>query len=587
MNSFKYIKIVMLMFVLILASCDNNLDEVPLSSLTPENLFQTENDANAAAIGMYQGLLSSNTWGVLTPVYGWGIMGTDVWSIAANNTGEQSRFSRYSLSSAEDQVKKHWTNTYSIINRANNVLAYTGNIDAPEEVINSYLAEAYFIRALSYMDLVQYYGGVPLRIKPTTSIEDDLALPRASEKETWTLVISDLQFAERYLPSTADAGRATKWAAKGLLAKAYLTRGGYPVGKYQEPEWFEKAAKTAFEVISQSGKVLNPTSTGNPNAFREYGDQFLVSGENSSESLFEIQFLELDYGGGWGYRSISGGKRFDNSESGSYYALWGGSTVGTDFALSFDDNDIRFQWSIGPFGLNNNGRAQKPFTGWMPYKFRWESIPGNAWASSTNAIVLRMADVYLMYAEASNEATGDPNNSTYGMSAYDAINVVRQRAQVDLMDDTYLTKASPFSTNDLLYGMSFQSFQKNNANYDGRHVYYTGGLKESFRAAVLQERAWELCFERHRWFDLKRTGKLLDFARNTMTNIGNGGRLATSALVDPIDKSQWLNATNQPKSGFIAWPPSGIQDYSLYMPIPDVEIQMNPALSQADQNPGY
>ena len=72
-----------------------------------------------------------------------------------------------------------------------------------------------------------------------------------------------------------------------------------------------------------------------------------------------------------------------------------------------------------------------------------------------------------------------------------------------------------------------------------------------------------------------------------MTKIGNGGRLATSALVDPIDKSEWLNARNEPKSGLIAWPPRGIQDFSLYMPIPDVEIQMNPALSQADQNPGY
>lgn len=587
MNSFRYIKIVMLMFVFTLASCDNNLDEVPLSSLTPENLFQTESDANAAAIGMYEGLLSSNTWGVLTPVYGWGIMGTDVWSVVANDTGKQSRFSRYSLSSAEDQVKKHWTDTYSIINRANNVLAYTGNIDAPEEVINSYLAEAYFIRALSYMDLVQYYGGVPLRIKPTTSIEDDLAAVRASEEETWALIITDLEFAEQYLPPTPHAGRATKWAAKGLLAKAYLTRGGYPVGNYQEPEWFEKAASKAYEVISESGITLNPTTVGNANAFREYGDQFLVSGENSAESLFEIQFLELDYGGAWGYRSLKGGKRFDNSESGSYYSLWGGTIVGTDFALSFDDNDIRFQWSIGPFALNNNGRVAKPFTQWTPYKFRWESIPGSAWASSVNAVVLRMADVYLMYAEASNEATGDPNNSSYGISAYDAINVVRERAQVELMDDAYLTEVSPHGTGNLLYGMSFDSFDANNANYDGRHVYYSGSLKESFRAAVLQERGWELCFERHRWFDLKRTGNLLNFARNTMLNIANTGKLSAPSLVDPINKSGWLNAWDKPKPGTIAWPPRDIKDYSLYMPIPDVEIQMNPALSQTDQNQGY
>ncbi|TKG96863.1 RagB/SusD family nutrient uptake outer membrane protein [Puteibacter caeruleilacunae] len=587
MKKIKYIALVLLIASM---SCTDMLDESPKSTLTPDNLFETVDDAKAAAMGMYEGLIVSNespngNWGVLFPVYGWGIMGTDIWSISVANKGVQSRFSRYSLSAAESQVRSNWTDSYKVINRANNIIAYVNNISASEETINTFLAEAHFIRALCYMDLVQFYGGVPLRLTPTSDIKEDLGEPRATEEATWAQVFADLEFAEQYLPEVTNPGRATKWAAKGLLAKAYLTRGGYPVGNYQEPEWFDKAAKKAYEVISQSGKGVNPTTQGDAGAFKEYGSQFIVSGENSPESLFELQFQEADYGSGWGYRTIAGGKRWDNTDYGNFYAMYGGSVVGSDFALSFNDDDIRFQWSIGPYGLNPKGRIAKPLTQWMPNKHRWESIPGNAWKSSNNAIVLRMADVYLLFAEAANEATGDPNDSQYGMSAYEAINVVRERAQVPVIDDTYLMKDSPFSSVDLLYGMSFQSFKKSDSNYDGRHVYYTGSLQERFSAAVLMERGWELCFERHRWFDLKRTGKLVDFAQNTQ--IAAMGKLGKDALFDPIDKSEWLNASNEPKKGNQVWPPSGIQDHNIYIPIPDVEIQINPEMSQADQNVGY
>ena len=70
MNNIRYISII-LMSLFTLVSCNQNLDEVPLSTLTPTNLFQTEGDANVAAVGMYNGLLSANTWGVTTPVRGW------------------------------------------------------------------------------------------------------------------------------------------------------------------------------------------------------------------------------------------------------------------------------------------------------------------------------------------------------------------------------------------------------------------------------------------------------------------------------------------------------------------------------------
>ena len=86
-------------------------------------------------------------------------------------------------------------------------------------------------------------------------------------------------------------------------------------------------------------------------AFAQYGKQFLVSGSNSQESIFEIQFTEGPNGSGWGYRGLQGGRRFDTGLAGSFYSLWGGTGLSSDFALSFDDSDIRFKWSIGTMVL--------------------------------------------------------------------------------------------------------------------------------------------------------------------------------------------------------------------------------------------
>lgn len=590
----KYKLILKMIFATIaLSSCTAMLDEVPISTLTPDNLFTTVADAESASNGMYEGLIftdKENTryglWSVTYPAYGWGMMGTDIWSLL-DPTSIRSKTSNYTLTATDEQVEVVWNILYSVINRANTIIGLVGNIKAEEDVINHYIADARFIRAFCYMDLVQFFGGIPLRLLPTTSIESDLSSPRISEKEVWAQIISDLEFAEQHLRVKVSPGKASKWAAKGLLAKAYLTRGGYPTGNYSEPEWFDKAAKKAYEVISQSGKSLNPTTRGSDKAFREYGNQFLVSGENSPESLFELQFQELDYGSGWGFYTISANKGWDNTNYGNFYGNNGGTVVGSDFALSFHDADIRFKWSIGPFKINKTTgtRAANSLDSWMPYKHRWETVPGNAWKSSMNAVVLRMADVYLLFAEASNEATGDPNDKKYGMSAYDAINVVRNRAQIPLLNDTYLTKDSPYGNTDMLYGMSFSSFDKKNSNYDGRHEYYTGSLKERFAAAVLLERAWELCFERHRWFDLKRTGKLLEYSQKA--KIVSGGKLSANAIIDPIDKSIWLRDAELPKPSTIVYLPNAIKEHHLYMPIPDVEIELNPALGQAKQNPGY
>jgi hypothetical protein len=100
---------------------------------------------------------------------------------------------------------------------------------------------------------------------------------------------------------------------------------------------------------------------------------------------------------------------------------------------------------------------------------------------------------------------------------------------------------------------------------------------------VLKERSWELCFEKQRWFDLKRTGNLVRVASNASQI--DKGRLTDAALADPVDKSDFLDLPVATRTH--QWLPNGIQSHNIYLPIPNVEIQLNPKLNTADQNPGY
>lgn len=591
MKSNKIINLILL--VLLSTSCINMLQEEPISSLSSEIIFTNMRDANTAITGMYAGFVPY--FATLTPVYGWGECGTDI--IQGNTADQAQKFQKYAYTSSDADVLKVWSSLYTIINRANNIIYNVPKIEGTDTEKNALIGEAMCVRAYCYMDLVQYFGGVPLRVQPTQSIEDAISKPRATERQTWTQIISDLEFAEQYLPAKApSAGRVTEWTAKGLLAKAYLTRGGYPVGNYAEEAdslWFQKAATKAYEVISQSGISLNPTTPGSATAFKQYGKMFLESGKNSAESLWEIQFKDPDYGSAFGWRSISGGSPngMDITLNGTYYYQWGGVFLSPDFALSYNDEDVRFQWSVGPYKTTVAGgittRTAISVSSWALAKYRWERVPSNVWNSAVNYIALRMADIYLIYAEASNEATGDPNNSTLGTSAYGAINMVRSRAQITAMDDAYLMKNSPYTTIDLMHNISFQSFDKTNPNYDKRHIYYTGTLKERFRAAVLMERAWEFVGERHRWFDLKRTGKLVEFCKNTHT-FASGGVLTAAAVADPVDKSNFTSLIKTTMlSPISTWSATAINSHQLYMPLPETEININPAIGKENQNLGY
>lgn len=174
---------------------------------------------------------------------------------------------------------------YTGIFRANQVISNSkGIFDIEQYIINQYVAEAKFCRALNYFNLVNEFGQVPIVLKPAAT-QGDFYVEKSDVDSVWKQIISDLKEAIPYLPYSYpdnQKGRATKGAATAYLGKAYL---------YTQ-EW--DSAVFAFQ------EILNNEDSYGYNLMPEYADNFTGMYENNQESVFEIQYSRLRspvYGG--------------------------------------------------------------------------------------------------------------------------------------------------------------------------------------------------------------------------------------------------------------------------------------------------
>ena len=185
-------------------------------------------------------------------------------------------------------LEGEWSACYEGIYRANTVLEYIPPMEINENVKNQVVAEAKFIRAWFFYNLVTIFGDVPKVDRLLSASEYNLA--RSPKAEIWALIVQDLTEAIPNLPLRSEApigdlGRATKGAAQALLVKSYL---------WQE-NW--SAAQTTAEEIVNSGEYqLTPN----------YADIFTTGGENNEESVFEIQYMNAS-GGNWGKNNANEG----------------------------------------------------------------------------------------------------------------------------------------------------------------------------------------------------------------------------------------------------------------------------------------
>ena len=429
------------------SGCKDALQEEVFSFLSTENFYKTPADAEAAVVAAYAPFVS-------TDYYRYGYYNLTLLADDQVTIGRNPQFQaidNFDIPADHPFVRGTWQQMYSCINRSNTGLARIPGIAMNEELKNELLAECYFIRAFNYFNLVRLFGAVPLTTDEINSA-DKVNSPKASVQQVYKQITDDLLKAESALPVTragVKVGRATRGAAKTLLADVYLTM-----------ENWAGAASKAKEVIDLNSYAL----------LDNFNSVFSVSNENNKEIIFSIQFDGVNIGNSLASYAHAGGT--DNPNTGNGVQVWSVDQK-SDMWLNWNLNDSRRTFSVYDKFINRAGNeisvynTSRPFPAFGKYNAPNEVSGINC---PFNPIVYRYADVLLIYAEALSQENGGPN-----AAALEALNQVKRRAY------------------------------KRNINVISDIDYPAGSDKEAFRKLVLLERSYEFVVENRRIFDLMRT----------------------------------------------------------------------------------
>jgi hypothetical protein len=416
-----------------ISACNDDafLTEVPFDFVGPENFYQTSGDALAAIAGVYA--TSTHTTG--DNYYGRNFVMlsefmTEMQTVYLSATNERSLVDNYTFTASHAYIYSTWQGAYQGVNRANSVIGRVPAIVMDTTLRNRIVGEAKFLRALHYFNLVRLFGDVPLLTEETTSI-DNLQRPRSPADSVWGLIFKDLTEAATVLPRNytgTDIGRATRGAAKTLLAKAYLHRASIAAaGAANKTADYQKALTLLQDVKANDGYAL----------VSNFSTLFDMTNENNAEVIFDIQCSRSN---GIGCRlSNQVAPRLSNygsSQNGSF-------TAEQPFLDAFVANDTRraTTWTLNyttkqsttavwtvttadPRGAFYVGTARTDSTVCPNMGKFLDKLSVTAGNDEPNYIILRYGDNLLMESEIINELSGPTTE------AYAAINAVRTRAGI-------------------------------------------------------------------------------------------------------------------------------------------------------------
>lgn len=432
-----------------MTSCgDSFFDLEPASSVTIDKVYKTASDYNVAVIGCYAKLQSQVNFYTECCEYR-----SDNLSLGAPTAGTQDRYDidHFTEKPSNGILSSYWANFNNNVYRCNLLLDQIDGANFAENLKKQYKGEAMFIRALNYFNMYRIWGGVPAT-KHVVSAAEALKVARYSDEQMFDLIAGDLKeiVDNNYLPETyssADMGRATSGAAKALLGKVYLT-----FHKWTEAKDILSQLIGKYQLVSPIAQVFN------------------VDNKNNNEIIFAVHFNKEIEGEGHSY----------------WYNLTNASddTNQTNSLLNtFPTGDARKDL-ITYVQVEKNVRLMNKFYDTKSPTFK---TVGN------DQILLRYADVLLMYAEALNEIQYDASE---GSLALKYLNAVRQRAGISNLT----VKQLP--------------------------------TQEKFRKGILVERQREFPYEGQRWFDLVRMG----FAKSVMAE--NGVEIKDYQLLFPIPQQE-------------------------------------------------
>ncbi len=394
-------------------------------------------------------------------------------------SGERlNEFDTFTLVSDNPRLQNMWQYSYQTIARCNIILGRGDGVRLTTATRNRLYGEVRFIRALTYFNLVRLWGDVPLVTTEITNIADAYAFGRRPVAEVYKQIEDDLAFAEANLPLTqtgTSLGRTTKGAAQGLLGKVLLTE-----KKYKE------AGDKLKQVIDAGTYALQAS----------YANIFLTSNEMNSEILFAVRYTKGGFGVGSPFTnyflpvvtaaaatSING-----NVGTGQQF-----NSMDADLVAAFTASGATDGRAAASYGTSTNT------SGPVYYTKKYIDTPTTAYDAENDWIVLRYADVLLLYAEALNEQGGG------NALALDAANRVIRRSRGLPVATASATVDLPATTD-----------------------------QATLRTRLELERRLELNFEGHRWFDLLRTERAIPVMNAYFTKAGTATRIDAHNLVMPL-----------------------------------------------------
>lgn len=489
----KHLEIYIALIIAVLfIGCESYLDLQPVSEVGENDFYKTVEELETSLVGCYNTLQEPVATEYLLTEFR---SDNSLYNPSFSSGREATMFGLdvFNVTSENEYVDYYYTAAYKSIGAVNTILLHSEVItdDAQRMHIEG---QAKFIRAYQFFNLVRLYGPIFLATERVTSLEAD-EIRRSPEDSVYMQIIDDLSFAQNNIIDDQygeeDEGRITTWAAKTLLAKVYLTQHNY-----------EQARTVLEDVMAGSGKFL----------LTSYADVFSQDNEMNNEIIFAIRFKANSGGLGNPLSTAFAPNGIENivvTGTGD-----GFNYPATELLESYSPADDRKKSTVyDPNDVSTHDDISEVLT--ANFTKKYIAYQATADDSDADVIVLRYADVLLMYAEALNELEGFASALPY-------LNEVRVRAKLSLATPT---------------------------------------TDHEFRLVLENERRLEFAFENHRWFDLVRTGRVNDVMMSHFTRAVEYGLIAGDVNL-----------------------PQEILEWQELLPIPQSQIDINPAFSQ---NFGY
>jgi len=406
------------------AGCKKSfLDRPSQSQISSSTFYQSTSDLRLATASLYGG----------APWFDWNNQSLlPMGDILSGNAyfayqGDFVQLYTRTITAQNGVTTTGWTGLYNVVGQCNTVINAIGQQAAdsiPAASRNAAIGEARFIRAVAYYHLAMLWGAVPI-IEDNSKLIKQPLLKRNIVSDVYKFIVKDLTFASQNLPASDVKGRVTTWSAQGMLGKVYLTLAGLNQNGSRDQSLLDSAAKYAGNVCMNSGLALQA----------DYYGMFRAQNNDNPEALFSLQWAAgVGYGNGNSLQTYSPSSSINPYNTGAWtplsptydlYSLYTWKDTVRRKASFMLTGDYYPELNAAGGGFTATGPAMKKHL--IGNQIDNNSPTMDIWSSIEHDAILRLSDVYLVYAEAilgNNATTTDANALKY-------FNAVRTRAGVD------------------------------------------------------------------------------------------------------------------------------------------------------------